>query len=254
MSQNGEKVFPDGMIPLGDQSFNFSCHPLVSCFTVCCKKVDMILYPYDVIRLKNKLGIDSEVFVREYTQLERGDNPFFPTLKLKLDTKECCPFLSEQGCSVYHDRPSACRLYPLERAVDRSATGGTPLEYFFVTRHEYCHGHEEKKENDVKGWIRNQDLIEFNAMNDRWAEIDTLFRSNPWKGDGAAGEKQQLAFMVCYNIDGFRRFCEQHGILKMFKIDKDFKRRIQKEDSELQKFGFEWLKLILTGSSSLIRK
>jgi hypothetical protein len=91
-------------------------------------------------------------------------------------------------------------------------------------------------------------------MNSLWAEIDILFRTNPWKGEGAAGEKQQLAFMVCYNIDGFRRFCEQHNLLKQFKLTKDFKNRIGKEDSELQKFGYDWLKYILTGKSSLIRK
>ena len=33
-----------------------------------------------------------------------------------------------------------------------------------------------------------------------------------------------------------------------------FKKRIKNEDSELQKFGFEWLKQMLTGKSSLMRK
>jgi hypothetical protein len=91
-------------------------------------------------------------------------------------------------------------------------------------------------------------------MNGIWAEIDTLFRQNPWKGEGAAGEKQQLAFMVCYNIDGFRRFMEQHNLLKQYRLAKDVKKSILREDSELLKFGFEWLKLILSGKSSLIKK
>jgi hypothetical protein len=87
-------------------------------------------------------------------------------------------------------------------------------------------------------------------MNALWAEMDTVFSQNPWKGEGAAGEKQQLAFMVCYNIDGFRQFAAEHRLLKSFKLDKDFKKRIAKEDSELLKFGFQWLKLILTGKQS----
>ena len=91
-------------------------------------------------------------------------------------------------------------------------------------------------------------------MNELWTEVDTIFGQNPWKGEGAAGEKQQLAFMVCYNIDGFRRFAEEHSLLKQFKLDKDFKKRINKEDEELLKFGFEWLKRILTGKSSLLIK
>jgi hypothetical protein len=91
-------------------------------------------------------------------------------------------------------------------------------------------------------------------MNGLWAEMDTVFSQNPWKGEGVAGEKQQLAVMVCYNIDGFRRFVEKHNLLKQFKLDKDFKKRIVKEDSEMLKFGFQWLKLFLTGNGSLVRK
>lgn len=240
--------------PLGNEPFTFDCHPGVPCFTFCCRNVNLTLYPYDVIRLKTALSIDSEQFIRDHTFLEKGDNPFFPTVKLKLgdDEKKSCPFLKADGCSVYMNRPSACRTYPLERGVIGSEKG--PLEeVYFMTDHSYCKGHNEDKEVNVSAWVRSQRLIEYNAMNSIWAEIDMLFRSNPWKGEGAAGEKQQLAFMVCYNIDGFRRFCDQHKLLNQYKLKKDFKNRIKKEDSELQKFGFEWLKLILTGKSSLIR-
>jgi len=212
----------------------------------------MTLYPYDVIRLKNKLQIDSESFVRNHTVLARGDNPYFPSLKLKLDAMEQCPFLSPDGCRVYTDRPSACRMYPLERAVDRSMNSERPDEFYFMTNHEYCKGHKEQQRQTVKNWVRSQDLIDFNLMNDLWAEIDTLFRSNPWKGEGVGGEKQQMAFMVCYNIDGFRNFCQTNGLLKRFRLDKNQRRRIEKEDAELQKFGFDWIKLILTGNSRLL--
>lgn len=241
--------------PLGSSPFTFECHPGVSCFTFCCKNVNLTLYPYDVIRLKRALKIDSEQFMREHTELFKGDNPYFPTVKLKLggDVLKSCPFLGESGCTIYADRPSACRTYPLERGVIGTETGAIE-EVYFLTDHDYCKGHMESRDQNVTSWVRAQRLIEYNAMNSIWAEMDMLFRSNPWKGEGAGGEKQQMAFMVCYNIDGFRRFCEQHQLLRQFKLNKDFKNRIKKEDSELQKFGFEWLKLILTGKSSLIRK
>lgn len=250
-----DKEFPEGMVPLGDEPFNFSCHPEVECFTVCCKKVDITLYPYDVVLLKNGLNIDSEQFVRDHTFLVKAENPFFPSVKLKLDENESCPFLKRDGCSVYTNRPSACRTYPLERAVDRSRSlGGTPGEFYFMTNHDYCLGHREDQKFTVQSWIRNQRLFDCNTMNGLWAEVDTLFGTNPWKGEGAGGEKQQIAFMVCYNIDGFRRFCIQHGLIQQFKLAKDLRRRIEKEDSELLKFGFEWLKLLLGGKSSLVRK
>jgi len=249
---NREKTFPEGMVPLGKSEFQFACHPKVECFTFCCRNVDMILYPYDIIRLKKALGIVSEVFMRNYTFLEKGANPYFPSVKLKLNEDEgkSCPFLTDTGCSVYSDRPSACRTYPLERAVDRSKAASDTEEYYFLTNHPYCFGHREDTRQTVNGWIRNQKLFDYNTMNALWAEMDTVFSQNPWKGEGAAGEKQQLAFMVCYNIDGFRQFAAEHRLLKSFKLDKDFKKRIAKEDSELLKFGFQWLKLILTGKQS----
>lgn len=253
---NVKKVFPEGMIPLGDSEFHFKCHPDVECFTFCCRNVDLILYPYDIIRLKNGLKISSEEFIRTHTYLQKGDNPYFPTVKLKLadDEKKSCPFLIESGCTVYENRPSACRTYPLEVAVDRTRVGATPDEYYFMTDHSYCLGHKEDKIFTVQNWIRNQKLIDYNTMNGIWAEIDTLFRQNPWKGEGAGGEKQQLAFMVCYNIDGFNSFVQHHKLLRQFRLAKDYKRRIEQEDSELLKFGFEWLKLLLSGKSSLVRK
>lgn len=250
-----KKCFPDGMTPIGKDGFFFDCHPGVQCFTVCCKDVDMILYPYDVLMLKNCLGMDSAKFIREHTFLISGENPYFPTLKLKLRDNEekSCPFLAENGCTVYDMRPSACRTYPLERAVDRSRVKGKAGEFYFLTDHPYCLGHREKKKHTVKSWIRNQRLLEYNSMNELWVELDTLFMTNPWKGEGTAGEKQQLAFMVCYNIDAFREFSVRHKLIKQFKIERNWKKSIYNDDTALMKFGFEWLKLILTGKSKVLR-
>lgn len=248
------REFPEGMEPLGKDLFQFHCHDGVACFTSCCKKVDIVLFPYDIIRLKQCLQIDSETFMRQYTHLVKGDNPFFPTVMLKLndDEENQCPFLSDQGCRVYPDRPSACRTYPVERAVSRDSSKGRPEEYYFLTRHSYCQGHYEENYFSVKDWVRNQKIDQYNMMNDLWTDLDTIFRQNPWKGEGSGGPRQQMAFMVCYNIDGFRHYVIEQNLLKKFKLTKDQKKRIGRDDVELQKFGFEWLKLFLTGKSSLI--
>lgn len=247
-----EKKFPEGMVPLGKESFKFSCHEGVGCFTRCCKNVDMYLFPYDVLRLKNALKIDSEEFLQKHTRIVTGQNPYFPSLMLKLNEDNCCPFLAEEGCSVYKNRPSSCRTYPLERAVDRNPEQGQQGDFYFMTNHDYCLGHQEDKDFTVVEWIRNQNVNQFNLMNDLWGEIDTLFATNPWRGEGAGGEKQRLAFMVCYDIDGFRRFVNHHNLLKQFRLNKDQRKRIAADDEELLKFGFEWLKLLFAGKSSLI--
>lgn len=253
---SSDKSFPENMVPLSKEPFQFKCHPGVACFTKCCMNVDMFLYPYDVLRLKNSLGMDSESFMRKYINLVKGDNPYFPSVMLKLleNEEKACPFLTEQGCSVYPDRPSACRTYPLERAVDRASERGRPAEFYFLTNHSYCLGHFEDNFYTVKEWTRNQRIDQFNLMNDLWAEMETIFASNPWRGEGAGGERQQLSFMVCYNIDGYRRFTIENKLLHRFKLSKAHRRRIESSDEELQKFGYEWLKLMLTGKSSLVGK
>ncbi len=251
-----DKSFPEDMVPLGADPFQFKCHPGVDCFTVCCKKVDLLLYPYDVLRLRNALAIDSQTFLRNHTSLVKGENPYFPSVMLKLQENDenSCPFLIDDGCSVYADRPSACRTYPLERAVDRSPERGRPKDFYFMTNHSYCLGHKEENLYSVKEWLRNQRIDSYNLMNDLWAEVDTIFASNPWKGEGSGGEKQQLAFMVCYDIDGFRHFFNSKDMAKRFRLSKNQRRRMENEDEELQKFGFEWLKLLFTGKSSLVTK
>ena len=242
------------MVPLDDRLFSFSCHSGLSCFTTCCKNVDMFLFPYDIIRLKNALGIDSEEFLRDCTSLVKGAHPYFPSLMMKLldDEGKTCRFLTKEGCSVYTDRPSSCRTYPLERAVDRDPGRGKIQDYYFMTDHPYCLGHNESRMFAVKEWVRNQKLDSFNMMNDLWAEIDSIFMKNPWKGEGRGGPKQQLAFMICYNIDGFRRYASVNNIFDQFRLSKDQKKRMEADDSELLKFGFQWLKFLLTGSSNLM--
>ena len=214
----------------------------------------MYLFPYDILRLKNALNIDSHDFMQKYTRLVQGENPYFPAVMLKLNDDNNCPFLADSGCTVYDHRPSACRTYPLERAVDRTPEAHGEREFYFMTNHEYCLGHFEERDFTVRQWVRNQRLEQFNLMNDLWGELDTVFSTNPWRGEGAGGEKQRLAFMVCFDIDSFRKFVEHHRLLMNFRLDKDVRKRIEKDDQELLKFGFEWLKLILTGKSSLVQR
>ena len=50
-----------------DGKFQFHCHPGVACFNACCKGIDIALTPYDILRLKNRLGISSTEFLVRHT-------------------------------------------------------------------------------------------------------------------------------------------------------------------------------------------
>ncbi len=40
-----------------DDKFQFRCHKGIACFNKCCENIDIMLTPYDILRLKNRLGI-----------------------------------------------------------------------------------------------------------------------------------------------------------------------------------------------------
>jgi Fe-S-cluster containining protein len=242
-----EKFIPEGRTVVGKDPFQFHCHAGVGCFTNCCRKLELYLYPYDVLRLKNSLGLRSTEFMRAHTRIAPGSHPFFPAVMLNMrdNVDNSCPFLGPDGCTVYKDRPSACRTYPLERAVEKQAGRQGMTVHYFMTHHNYCQGHQEERTYTVSQWERDQFLYEYNLMNDAWAEVDAFFATNPWQGEGAAGPRQQLAFMVCYNLDEFRLYAARHNLLRLFRMDRDRRRRIERDDGELLRFGFDWLQFVL---------
>jgi Fe-S-cluster containining protein len=247
------QYLPPDRTKIEGETFQFHCHAGVSCFLSCCRNVDMLLFPYDVILLKKHLNLHSTEFLRKYTHLCEGSHPFFPGLKLNMSDSEQhpCPFLGAEGCTVYIYRPSACRTYPLERGVEHPGHRQAVKIHYFMTHHPYCKGHFEERNYTINQWERDQVLHECNQYNDYWAELDAFFATNPWAGEGKAGPYQQLAFMVCYNIDEFRSYSERHNLLSHFKLNKDARRRILKDDGALLRFGFDWLEYILGGRKKI---
>ncbi len=103
-----------------DSKFQFKCHKGVKCFTQCCRDINIILTPYDIIKLKTRLGVSSEEFLALYTEPQILEKTDLPVVTLKLLDEEgsdpdhkACPFVREDGCLVYEDRPTTCRYYPL---------------------------------------------------------------------------------------------------------------------------------------------
>lgn len=73
----------------------------------CCKTVHPTLSDEEVDRLAHRLGIERQRFIERY--LEKGeagdDNPW----RMR---SAPCPFLKDNQCTLYEDRPSDCRRYP----------------------------------------------------------------------------------------------------------------------------------------------
>ncbi len=234
-------------VRLGYESkFKFSCHPGVSCFTKCCREINIILTPYDIIRLKKRLELSSTEFLALYTEphiLEKTDLPVV-TLRLMDDEQQSCPFVRDDGCIVYSDRPTTCRYYPLGVATLQHKEGADDEGFFFFVNEPHCKGFEEEKEWTVAQWRKDQGVDIHDEINAEWTDLVVRKRSFP-PNIKLTEQAKQMFFMVSYDIDKFRRFVFESTFLERFSFDQQTLDEIKADDVALLKFGVNWLQDIL---------
>lgn len=156
-----------------DATFDFCCSPQNACFNECCRDLNQFLTPYDVLRLKNRLGLPSHRFLAQYTRRHIGPGSGLPIVTLiPGDPRRLtCPFLAPSGCRVYPDRPSSCRTYPLVRILRRVRGAAEVREEFRLLREPHCGGFGAARRRTVRAWISDQGLLEYNAENDRLLDV-----------------------------------------------------------------------------------
>jgi Fe-S-cluster containining protein len=239
---------PGIRIRAGD-AFHFRCHPAIGCFNRCCRNLNLFLYPYDVLRLKARLSLTSDEFLERHVDVVLRPGSRFPDVLLRMAENEekTCPFLREDGCSVYPDRPDTCRTFPLEQGLLHDAQTGEDRKVFFFRPPEFCLGRHEDTRWTVPEWVDDQQAGEYHRMTIRWAEVRRLFQDDPWGAEGPTGARARMAFMAAYNLDRFRDFVFASSFLKRFKIKPEQLAKIRKDDVQLLLLGLEWIKLFLWG-------
>jgi len=235
---------------LEDGGFTFACHPEVPCFNQCCRQLTLWLTPYDVLRLKNRLGMTSREFLDAHAEVEHGQNGWpMPRLKMRDDAEKTCPFVSEAGCTVYEDRPGACRTYPLGRATKGGKAGGPSEEGFFVVREEHCQGFAEDKRWSPEEWTQDQGLETYNHMNDLFMPLIT--RQAADANPQVIAQKMKMFMLGCYNLESFRAFVTQTRLTRLYDIDQARLEVITSHELELMKFAFQWLGFAIHGDATL---
>ena len=215
-----------------EEPFSFNCHPGVPCFTDCCRQLELALTPYDVARLRKNLNLSSQQFLNDYAIIECEEDDFFPRVYLGMidDGMVSCPFVGDQGCTVYSDRPGACRIYPLGRGAYQIEEGVYGAMHI-VLREPHCHGFEEPDEQTVATWTKGQELHEYNSIND--ALITILHHPDTTKKKSTQ-QQRNLFLDTLYDLDSFRA----RGKVK--NSDK-------RTDEELLLGAINWLRLQLFG-------
>ena len=226
--------------------FRFECHKQVGCYTQCCRGINIILTPYDIIRLKHRLNLTSDEFLAIYTTLQLLEKTDLPVVTLKLldDEQSSCPFVRQEGCIVYEDRPTTCRYYPLGVASLSYKTEIDEEEFYFFINEPHCLGFHEQTDWTVERWRKDQGVDIHDKINAEWTDL--IVRKHSFIANmKLTDHSKQMFFLASYNIDKFRQFVFQSSFLARYDIDYETTQKIRDNELELLAFGLKWLKWLL---------
>ena len=237
------------------ETFCFDCNPDVPCFNRCCAELTLPLTPYDVLRLRHNLGLGGEEFLSTFTTLRSFPDTGFPLPMLRMldGPDEPCPFVTPAGCSVYEDRPGACRYYPLGRGTKMAADGVS--ERFFVVREPHCLGFEKGTVRTPRQWLENEELLPFNTSNDRYMRLMAMVRAT---GKPLEPKLVTMLVLCLFQLDKFRELITNMRIFSHVTITEERKAAIledsQKGDEAALNFGLDWMELVIFGQSQGLEK
>ncbi len=239
-------ILPPNVVRIApSKSFTFSCHPGIKCFTECCRMLELALTPYDVLRLRRATGLSSGQLLESYIIIEQDAGEPFPRLYLTMvdDGRASCVFVAKEGCTVYAHRPSACRAYPLGRAVMRG-DNGTMQEHFILMQEAHCAGFKEPVPRNAQDYSIDQELTTYNRFNDAVAMI--LQHDAIRRGCIPSAKQVELFIVALYNLDTYREMLV-NGRLDPLPCSPSEKNVLQHDDEKLLLFAVDWLQQQLFG-------
>ncbi len=252
--KNPSNILPEKLTL--DSPLQFECHPGVSCFTACCHNIKIILTPYDILVLREKLGIPAHEFITGYTEPTYLEKTDMPGVQLKLvGDKNACPFVTPEGCTVYEDRPTACRYYPIGMA-DFHEGGTNDAEedkFFFIVKEPHCKGHEEPKKWKIVDWRADQGVDVRDEMNKEWLRLVMRRKSFGLQATLSEAAKRMF-FMASTDLDTFRKFVFESSFLDTYELDDETINKIKEDDVELMHFSFKYLGNTLFGVEGMAIK
>jgi Fe-S-cluster containining protein len=212
----------------------FQCKPSLPCFTSCCQDVNIFLSPYDILRMKTALKISSSEFLEKYTRTLLPGRGKIPIILFTMRSEDKrCHFVTDKGCSIYEDRPWACRMYPLDKSDETE-------EYYFMESADKCLGQNEDVKWVVRDWFKDQGLSPFDEMDLRFRMVTQYPRLEEAGIDHP--QVQQMFRMACYDLDNFRRFVQETRFFELFEVDDIVKEQVKEDDFTLLELALSWVR------------
>ncbi|MEW5913057.1 MAG: YkgJ family cysteine cluster protein [Thermodesulfobacteriota bacterium] len=227
-----------------DDDFTFACHKGLQCYTSCCRDVNIMLTPYDVLRMKKALGLTSSEFLEKYTSLVQVPRKALPLVQFKMDEEhgKKCFFVGPGGCAIYPHRPWACRMFPL----DEHALGGFQV----AVTGQRCHGLVQGDAWKVREWLKDQGATQSKEMDGSYESLV----SHEWMqnlGEMDNPKVQQMILLALYDLDRFRDFVLKSSFLERFDLDEDTIFAAKTDDVALLDLGYAWVRFGLFGQKTL---
>lgn len=235
---------PDCQCLQPESSFRFHCHPGLACFNLCCQQPTIIIKPYDILRLRRRLGITSTAFLARYTVRLMEEASLLPLRLLALQDEDPggCPFVdTATGCTVYDDRPAACRLFPVIQGS--SLNDGQAREVYFLKKLDFCQGFLDGPTWTLAQWRADQELAIYEELNQEW--VDILLHQGARLSAGGTGPKVQPFELAVYDLDAFRRFVLETAFAAKYALSPPLRALLRQDDTALLRLGYAYARLVL---------
>ncbi|MCI5160150.1 MAG: YkgJ family cysteine cluster protein, partial [Candidatus Electrothrix sp. AUS1_2] len=217
--------------------------------------IQIILTPYDILILRKRLNMAAHDFIVQYTEPAYLEKTDMPGVRIKLTgEKQACPFVTPEGCTVYTDRPSACRYYPVGMADfhegGKDGMGNQEEKFFFLVKEPHCKGFEEPKKWTIGEWRADQGVDLRDEMNKEWLRL--IMRRKSFGHQANLSEAaQRMFFMASTDLDHFRRFILESSFLDTYDIDDETLEKLKTDDVALMLFSFQYLANTLFGAEGM---
>lgn len=254
MSEPFDIPFTSDVVPSmlsADSTIKFRCYKGISCYNACCKQADITLTPYDIIRLKKRFEMSSGEFLKQHTVPFEMDADKVPGVKMKTTDEGACLFMNEEGCSVYEDRPTSCRYYPLGHLALRHKDTSEDEAHYVLIEESHCKGHLEDREIQIRDYLAEQDVAMYKEMNREWLQLILKKKSGGPSVGKPPESSLQLYFMACFDMDRFRRFVMSDAFKKSYDLPETTYEVLQQDDIALMKFGFQLMRQVLFAENTI---
>jgi hypothetical protein len=159
--------------------------------------------------------------------------------------------LTPEGCSVYEDRPAACRYYALGATTMRPKDSSQIEEFYFVVKEPHCLGHNQPKTQTIREYRQEQGVEIYDEMNRGWREVVLKKRSSGPSIGRPSDRSFDLFFIASYDLDGFRAFIASPGFQEVYDLSPAELETLQCDDTALLQFAARFMKQAFFGEKTI---